>query len=365
MKNLEVLNLIQQDARFKEIAEPFCPESSTDKIKDAEFLIRYDGTIFNVEGYHHPTSFLVGEVLYAPDSQGDKNIFGQPYRKVTLHKGTYEPIAYHDRSKILREIDIAFDQTEINPYFAQFKQILPASDFIAHLPSSRGLARALSTTGGDSEKFHSDFENLMNLLGLSPEQISLGLTGAPLLGNTNNFHDLDIVFSGSLAENLRIAKAMRDLAKYEPQRRLFEGGKGWQIRFFNDLGTLMCTFFTYPDRSQAPLHDFSMEVIERGITVQGTVSNDEHSMYTPTILELKDALLKKNGQQVQRFTTLPLIVYHTASRGDCFNEDVVEAEGALVEINQLGSSFLAVCVIDREGLRNLTPPWEGYYEKAR
>lgn len=365
MKNPELLHLIQQDRRFKEIAIPFNPESSVSAVKDAEFLIRQDGIIFNVEGYYHPTNFLIGEVLYAPDEHGDKSIFGQPYRKVTLHRGTYEPIAYPDRSKILREIDSSFDQTEINPYFAQFKQILPASDFIAHLPSSRGLSRALAITGDENEKFHRDFENLMNLLGISSQQISLGLTGAPLLGNTNHFHDLDIVFSGSLEENLRIAKTMRDLAKYEPQRRLFEGGKAWQIRFFNDLGTLMCTFFTYPDRSVAPLRDFSMEIVERGVTVQGTVSNDQHSMYTPTILELKDVIVDKNGQRIQQFATLPLIVYHTASRGDCFNEDVIQAHGALVEVNQSGASYLAVCVVDREGLRNLTPPWEGYYEKSR
>lgn len=365
MKNLELLHSIQQDNRYKEIAVPFYPDSSTNDIKDAEFLIRRDGVIFNVEGYYHPKNFLVGEVLYVPDEQGDKNIFGQSYRKVTLYKGTYDPIAYPDRSKILREIDPNFDQTEVNPFFAQFKQILPASDFVAHLPSSRGLSRALSMTGGDADKFHKDFENLMSLLNLSPEQISLGLTGAPLLGNTNHFHDLDIVFSGSPEENIRIVKMMRDITKYEPQRRLFEGGKGWQIRFFNDLGTLMCTFFTYPDRSSAPMYDFSMDVLERGVTVQGTVSNDQHSMYTPTVLELTDAIVGKNGQQVQRFTTLPLIVYHTASRGDCFNQDIVRANGALVEVNQSGSSFIAVCVVDREGLRNLTPPWNGYYAKPQ
>lgn len=30
-----------------------------------------------------------------------------------------------------------------------------------------------------------------------------------------------------------------------------------------------------------------------------------------------------------------------------------------------GFSFLAICVIDREGLRNLAPPCEGYYAKSR
>ncbi|MBW7944606.1 hypothetical protein H3C70_04375 [Patescibacteria group bacterium] len=361
MRNPELINLLQDDSRYRDLAVPFSLENGPSQIKDAEFLIRNDGIIFNVEGYSHPATFVVGEVLYAPDKDGDKNIFGQPYKKVTLYKGTYEPVPYYDRGRLLREIDPALDQNGANPYFAHFKQILPASDFVAHLPSARGLERALSLSGRGSERFQQDFHNLMNLLDLRPEEISLGLTGAPLLGNTEVFHDLDIVFSGSLQENLRIAKTMRDLARSEPDRRLFEGGKAWQIRFFNDLGTLMCTFFTYPDRSMAPLHDFSMEVLEHGITVEGIVSDDSHSMYTPTILELKDVAISKNDQLVERFTSLPLIVYHTASRGDCFNEDVVRAKGALVKVTQDGGDFLAVCVIDREGVRNLTPPWKGYY----
>src|SRR3989338_6695059 len=198
MKNPELINSIQQNSRYKNIAVPFNPEISKRHIKDAEFLLRDDGIIFNIEGYNHPTDFLVGEVLYAPDDNGDKNIFGQPYRKVTLYKDTYEPVPYSDRARILRQFDQSFDQTGTNPFFAKFKQILPASDFIAYLPSSRGLQRALALQTGDNEKFHRDFENLMYLLGITLEQISLGLTGAPLLVNTEHFHDLDIVFSGSL-----------------------------------------------------------------------------------------------------------------------------------------------------------------------
>jgi len=362
----ELIRNIQQDRKYQEIATDFSPPFSPKEMCDAEFLLRRDGVIFNIEGYYHPTSFVVGEVLYAPDINGDKQVFGQPYRKVTLYKGTYKPIPYSQRAKILGVIDPAFDQTGVNPFFAKFKQILPASDFIAHLPSVKGLERALKETSGESDRFRLDFENLMQLLSVSPDEVTLGLTGAPLLGNTEYFHDLDIVFRGTLDQNLLIAKTMRDLAIHEPQRRLFEGGKGWQIRFFNDNGTLMCTFFTYPHKEQAPLHDFFMEVIEDTITVEGTVCDDRHSMYTPTILGLKDAVVKKANSLVQRYTDLPLIIYHTASRGDCFSQDVVMAQGSLVEISEPGKiSYPAVCVIDRNGLRNVTPPWEGYYADSQ
>ena len=142
--------------------------------------------------------------------------------------------------------------------------------------------------GKDHQIFHRDLENLMQLLGIKAEEISLGLTGALSLGNTQDYHDLDIVFSGSIEKNLQIAKTMRDIVLYDPKRRLFEGGKAWQIRFFNDFGMLMCTFFIYSDKEQAPLRNFSMVPIEKDITVEGTVSDDKHSMYTPSILTLKD-----------------------------------------------------------------------------
>lgn len=362
MRNPDRPSLIERDPRYKEVAVPLDGEPSPN-VRDAEFLIRFDGTIFNIEGYYHPKGYVVAEVLYVPDERGNKTIFGQPYRKATLYPDTYDPIPYPRRPEIWRQIDPRLDQNRSNPFFARFKQILPASDFIAHLPSARGLERALSLPISASSHFHRDFENLMSLLGLKPEEILLGLTGALLLGNTVDYHDLDIVFSGSPEQNLRIAKIMRDLAKQEPARRIFEGGKSWQIRFANDFGILMCTFFTYPEKALAPLHDFSMEVLEEDITVEGTVSDDRHSMYTPTVLTLSDASVGQRDQLIERFTTLPLVVYHTASRGDCFSGDVVRASGALVNIRQSGHEFLAVCVIDREGARNLTPPWEGYYEK--
>jgi len=362
MDKTELLEAIQQNERFQHFSTPFVLGETENEVKDAEFLLRRDGTIFNVEGWNHPTEFLVGEILYVPDEHGDKTIFGQTYRKVTLYKGTFEPVPYPERASILRAIDPSFDQHSNNPYFARYKQIFPASDFIAHLPSARAFKQAFISRGHETEKFHEDLENLMNLLGIHPEDISLGLTGAPSLGNLESYHDLDIVFSGSLEQNLVIARKMKEIVLHEPKRRLFEGGKAWQIRFFNDNHTLMCTFFTYPDRELAPLANFEMEIIEDNIAVEGTVSDDAHSMYTPTLLELTDACVTRNGQFVERLTRIPLIVYHTASRGDCFNGDVIRANGALVTITKSNKeSFLAICVIDREGLRNLTPPWENYY----
>lgn len=362
--NQELLSAISTHPNFLRFARPFISGETDQQIKDAEFVIRKDGLIVNVEGWQHPPGFLIGEVLYAPSSSGDKTVFGQPYRKVTLFPNTHEPVPYANRAGLLRDLDPALDQTTVNPYFARYKQILPTADFIAHMPSERALQMTLSLRQ-KSDEFYQDYENLLWLLGLKTDEVSLGLTGAPLLGNSSVYHDFDIVFSGSLEQNLEIAKRMRDLAIAEPKRRLFEGGKAWQIRFFNDRGKLMCTFFTYPSQKEAPLNRFSMQVVQDNIVAVGCVGDDHHSVYTPTILELEDVILTHGGS-IQRFSKLPLIAYHTASRGDCFRGDVAEAQGALVEITQPGKDpYPAICVIEREGVRNLTPPWPYYYGEGR
>lgn len=354
---------LQEDERFHYFTQPVETDIG-EKARDAEFLLRKDGLLVNVEGWNHPRGYLVGEVLYIPDTHGDKRIFGQPYRKITLYKGTYEPVPYPERAKILSKVDSRLNQVETNPYFAKYKQILPCSDFIAYFPSRRALQVALEYFVLPTDTFVEDLENVISLLAIDTHDVTLGLTGAPLLGNVWQYHDLDIVFSGSVDQNRLIAKKMRDIISQDKHRRLFEGGKGWSIRFFNDFGRLMCTFFGYRDVTDAPLRDCEMKVVQDNVTIEGTVSDDTHSLYTPTILQLGDVSFETpvfnypddfNNQQLE------LIIYHTASRGDCVKGDRIRARGALVDVTRQEKTSSALCVIDREGAKNLTPLWAGYY----
>lgn len=353
---------LRQDERFQKIALPV-NERADLELRDAEFLLRKDGLIVNIEGWHHPPGLLIGEVLYVPDEEGDKNILGLSYRKVTLIKGTHEVVPYDKRAGVLRAIDPELDQVETNPYFARYKQIFPLVDFIAHFPSKRALKVALTEFVKPGDQIIRDLENLRSLLGISTEEIALGFTGAPLLGNIRGYHDLDIVFMGSLEQNRALANKMREILLFEKERRLFEGGKSWTIRFFSDYQSLMCTFFGYRDREDAPLRNFEMEVLQEKVCVEGTVKDDSHAIYTPSILQLGDISLTTPGAKIipLEINELPLIIYHTASRGECFTGDRVKGNGALVRILKKDKEYLAVCVIEREGVRNLTPPWRGYY----
>lgn len=354
---MSIVQLIKQNEVFQSLAS--LPHER--EIRDADFLLRNDGLIVNVEGWFHPPEHIIGEVLYMPSGNGEKKFFGQSYTKATLYPQSYNPVPYNKRGDVLKAFDSSLDQRMTNPYFAKYKQILKKKEFVAHLSGEQALEVMLGNPTSKTGSFFRDLENLRSLVNF-PADMRLGLTGAPLLGKISSYHDVDVVFIGSLEQNLTIAKSMKQLAVSEPSRRLFEGGKAWSIRFFNDYQSIMCCFFAYLKPEDAPLRQFSMKVIAEQVVIEGTVIDDTHTIYTPTLLALSEIKVLVGGHQISDLSKdIPIIIYHTAARGDCFCGDRVKASGALVSVNAEGKEFEAICVIERDGVVNLTPPWLGYY----
>lgn len=354
---------LAENELYRELATPIDPNAFPD-IRDAQLYIRKDGLIVNAEGWHHPSGLLVGEVMYAPDWHGDRNIFGHQFRKLTLFPGTHDPVPYAQRGALFREYDPALDQTDTNPFFARYKQIFDRAEFAAYISGETVFQKLMPKLTAEGNPVVDDIAGVGDILGLDLSHMELGFTGAPSFGQLDQLHDLDLIFSGTLEENLAIAKAIRHTVRTQTQRRLTEGGKGWNIRFFNDRGTLICSFFTYKNPEDAPLREFEMDIIEPDVVLEGDVFSDVHTMYTPTVLGLDNARLLGVGD-VQADTSLhepvQLIAYHTATRGECFEGDKVRARGALVHVTTPTSRHLGVCVIEREGIRNLTPTWESFY----
>lgn len=349
---------------YNELVTPI--EDTFPDIRDAQLYIHRDGLIVNAEGWHHPDGKLIGEVLYAPDEQGDRTIFGESYRKLTLFPGTYTPVPYDQRGQLLREYDPRFDQTEDNPFFAKYKQVFNRDEFGAYISGETVFGRLIPRLVAEENQVIEDISGVGDIIGLDLSGINLGFTGAPSFGNLDSLHDLDIIFSGTLEENIAIAKAMRNTVRDQPDRRLTEGGKGWNIRFFNDRRTLICSFFTYKNPEDAPLRNFEMEVLSPDVIVEGEVFDDLHSIYTPSVLGIDNVQILQLDDQtvdVPFDQPLQLIAYHTATRGECFEGDKIRARGALVQVTTPTSRHLGVCVIEREGIRNLTPTWEGFYDE--
>jgi len=360
---------IRQNFYFKELVQPI-PQNYS--IIDTEFYIHRNGLLFHADGYAHPENSILGNPLYIPDKYGNKNIFGQPYRKLFLYPGTNEPIPYKDRSQILHSIDPSLDQFDSNPWPFQYEQIIPISNFIGYISGRSVFEKARKGLLGNNSEFLSDLENLGRCLSVDIESVPLSLTGILAFGNIAKYHDLDIVFCGSLSQNRNIADKIRQLIISEPKRRLHEGGKGWLIRWFNKNGnidgTIMCCFFRYGNTKDAPLQQFTVDVLEPNMQIEASVSDDAHALYTPTVLTLHDAYTISIGNHSDNMR-LPdgtkLIIYHTGSRGEFNIGDRIWAHGAFTYIRVINKEYPALLVIEREAARNLTPPWNNYYSRNK
>lgn len=342
------------------------PLDQLEYVRDAEFFIRRDGILFNADGYAHPDGMIVGGALYAPTSQGEKTFFGVNYRKTTLIPGTHEPIPYADRGHHFRLIDPELDQSHVNPFPFTYEQVLPRAQFVGYIPAEHAFQCVVSGALGNPEAILQDLDALRSLLGTDLTEYVLGFTGAPALGQIEGYHDLDIIFRGDTSQNRFLADVMRELLLEEPQRRLHEGGKSWLIRFYNDNRVIMCCFFGYQNLADAPLKELVMKLIERDVQIKGTVSDATHALYTPTVVYLHDThAIKINNENVNvRLSDgMPLIVYHTGSRGELNEGDVVWAHGGLTEIASSERGYEALVVVEREGVRNETPPWQEYYSR--
>lgn len=364
MNNIEQM---RHDACFTQLVQPV-PQDHT--VFDTEFYVREDGLLFHADGYAHPEHSVLGNPLYVPDEHGDKKIFGQPYRKIFFYPGTNEPIPYRDRPQILRSIDPSLVQYAHNTWPFQYEQIVPISDFIGYISGQTVFEKARKGLLGNNFVITKDIENLGQLLGIDVKGIPLALTGSLAFGNIAHYHDLDLVFCGSLSENRKIADKMRELVISEPSRRLHEGGKAWLIRWFNKNGnvdgTIMCCFFRYGNIKDAPLQRFEVNVLEPNIQIEASVSDDTHALYTPTIVTLHDVHMTSAGNHSNDMR-LPdgtkLVIYHTASRGEFNIGDRIWANGAYAYIHTIESDYPAILVIEREAVRNLTPPWSNYYSR--
>lgn len=349
------------------------PLGQPEHIRDAEFVIRRDGILFNADGYAHPDEMVVGGALYTPTARGEKTFFGVNYSKTTLIPGTHEPIPYADRGRHFRLIDPELDQSHVNPFPFTYEHILPRAQFVGHIPAEQAFQCAVSGVLGNPEQLQRDIESLRSLLQIDLSEYVLGLTGAPALGQIEDYHDLDILFRGDTSQNRSLADAIRELLLEEPQRRLHEGGKSWLIRFYSDgekgmRRTLFCCFFGYKDVQEAPLREFTMSVLVDDMELEGSVQDATHAIYTPSIVTLHDVIrLNIDGKDARGRLpdSLPLIIYHTGSRGELNRADRIWAHGALAQVVTPRETYHALVVIEREGVRNETPPWPDYYTRER
>lgn len=320
---------IKNDAKFKNFVLPM---EALEFIRDAMLFVHSSGMILFSEGYFHPAGKLIANIIYIPDPEGEKEIFGQAYRSIIKKEGEdgeEEWITYETQLDRYREL--APGAQESKPPFAKYKCQFDLGEMIGFVDHRRSLkiARELSPGIDDS------IRKVAGMLGISPD--SIGVTGSLALGNLKTAHDFDLVFYGTVSDGWKIVNQIYRIVE-DPRRQVFEMGMLWAIRFYDDWENMICPFFSYTDLSEIPLKDFKMEVTQPAVELTGTVVDDRHTFYMPSVLKLAE--VDFSGRPGT--TELTLILYHGGLRGEYKIGDRVRARGDLIRVATPEESFLAL-----------------------
>ena len=322
---------------FEEMIEKFMrplSELEGGRATDSLYFLRRDGSFIFTEGYCHPEGGMYGKIIYYPKPGGDIDIFGREYgcttKKMVGDECIY--IGHPEQIRAHGEIDPSLDPDAPRPVFVEYEMEFPLADCVGFFDPVHSLRACLDLYPWVGEGTRLAAE----ALGVPWEK--LGLTGSLAYGrHEEGDDDLDLVIPGSIEDNRRVYRTIRSLSVL-PEHRVIEFGRWWPMRLYRG-GYLICPFFTYERWEDAPLREFSVEVIREDVEASGVVADDTHTNYMPPLLPLEDLTIEGKSAD-----PLPLIIYDGALRGEYFNGDILKMKARLVEVSQLGESYPALLV---------------------
>ena len=329
--------------QFSEIIGEFLqPISRLEHVTDALYLLRKGDSFVYTYGYCHPPGGLWGMIIYYPDSPGITKIFGREYGCTVkaLVDGQLTLLPYLQKYENQFKADPGLDPNAPRPLFAKYRVEFPLSDFNGYFDDRVSIRLAMERYPFVKRVVTS----VQKLLDVPLER--LGVTGSLCYGKLEK-DDIDLIFYGTVEENMETVAKIRSLTRRGAATEVFEYGKHWPIRFFNE-GILICSFFKYSRRDEIPLLDFTMDLVRAGVSFKGRVTDDRHGMYTPLILELGD--LEIDGASSE---PLPVIIYDGSKRGEFVVGDPIGGTAQLVEVEERGKSYRALLIADKKELSDI------------
>jgi predicted nucleotidyltransferase len=311
--------------------------SLTRGVVDALYFVRRDGAFVFTEGYLHPAGGLMGKVMLFPDRAGEVDIFGRRFRSSykRMKDGKIELIPHDEQLQVQFEFTPSLSRGP-RPVYEKYHVEFPRGDFIGVFEHRHSLSAARRTYASLDRAI----ESLSRAFDVPVSR--LGCTGSTCYGKYEEpGDDIDLVFSGTLDENAATLRRIKELTR-DPAKRVIEYGRLWPIRFYWD-SIMICSFFNYGRDEDIPLKDCRMEVLEEKVRARGTVADDTHSIYMPSILTL--SRLSVDGRK--RADT-DLIIYDGSLRGEYYRGDELEFEGSLVRVSTPRREYEAFLVTLRD-----------------
>lgn len=300
------------------------------KVVDCSYFMKHDGTLFFAEGYWHPAGMVMGNILYYPDAEGHSSYYGERYGSVNKKfvNGELVRIPHDEQFTRHFEIDPALSSLNTDlPPFAQYRVAYPIESFAGYFDHRHSLNVACAK--------HAEVESAISKVekAMGVPRNRLGVTGSLSFGIFDEVHDdIDLVFYGTVDENLEVLRKIDDLVKNE-ENKVFEFGRWWPIRFYLDK-MMICSFFCYSDPDQVALSDFEIEILEDGVVGAGTVSDHSHGLYMPPVLKLENAKIGSYGPG-----DLTMVIYNGLVRGEYRKGDRLKFRGKRVRL-KIGSGPL-------------------------
>lgn len=332
--------------RFDEVMERFMVPISEwqGPVMDSTYFLRKDNGMVFAEGYCHPPDALWGMIIKYPHPEGHIDVFGRRY-SWTHRKyidGKLRIVPY--REQLENQFKVAPELRAVQgfkpPYARNFVKF-PLSGFRGFFDSRRSMELLRQ----DHDWIDTAVKEAARLLGVDDR--ACGVTGSLAYGKVED--DIDLVIIGSPEENARVAREIRRFIKDNPQSRVVELGKEWPLRF-HFAGTLICPFFRYAEVGQIPLSECRMEVLEEGMSLQATVSEDLHNLYLPAVLGITE--IERADRRPEE--EMELIVYDGSLRGELYRGDRVRLRADLVRVTTpRKGTRRAVLVTDPEQLEKM------------
>ncbi len=307
----------------------FClPIDTSEDFRDATYFLNEDGNFIFSEGYYHQIEkpledrMLNGHYFYVPldpnktvPDYSKKTFFDQKFENITKEIMNTQPLELLYPTQLAKYIDIDPSQKDVErPVYAAHKTIVPVTSLIGCFPHRNSLQAIMEKADEDpsAQNIKTIAEHTADLLGIDVSQ--LGISGSLALGTYADPHDLDFVIYGTTAEIKRIVDFMYDLTDKNDDRKVYEFGKFWPIRFWDWAGDekfMVCPFFSYLDPDESPMRNFDCEELGE-VVMEARISDDTHNATNPTFLGVVD--VKIDG--VPRPSITHLIIHHGAERGD-------------------------------------------------
>jgi hypothetical protein len=328
---------------LKDLEDLLLPmEKLPDRIPNDTYFLTDDLLFVFAEGYTHPPGGLYGKVIYFPDPNGAYDYYGERY--TSTFKGIVDGVptlfSYRKQLAMQYKCDPSLNPDETRPAWAEYRVRFPLDRFIGFFDHIHSL-NILRDRHPHVDKAIQDLARFLD----RPES-SFGATGSLAFGIVKEEEDLDLTFTGTVAENQVLRDHITEYVK-DPEHRVIEFDKFWPMRFFlNDL--LMCPFFLYGKEEEIPLLDMEMTVLQENLHVEGRVADDTHSIYMPVFLGMDELVIDGRPHP-----PLPLIIYDSSLRGDFFKDNRLRFKCRLCDVAASGQRFECFLVTITEDIERL------------